>query len=103
MRNSNNAYVGRALWVLAGYFDLLGYPDSWLLQVAGEAARNWNWSLAHEAIATFEHGRRFGEFGELGERALDYLKRIVSNEEVQAYSGVYVELQEEELTEDLPL
>jgi hypothetical protein len=87
--------------VLAGYFDLLGYPDAWLLHIAGEAARNWNWNLAREAIATFVDDRRFGE---LEDRALDYLTRIIWNQEVETYSGEYVELQEvtEEL-EELPL
>ncbi len=101
MRNKH-LYVGRALGVLAEYFDLLGYEDSWLLEIAGEAARARNWGLAREALATFEHGRKFGEFGDLGERALDYIKRMIL-QELDVYSGVYEELQEiEELEEAQP-
>ncbi len=91
----DNVYVGRALGVLAGYFDLLGYDDSWLLEIAGEAARSRSWSLAREALATFEHGRSFGEFGELGERALAHLKRIMSQEQFYVYDVEIEELEEE--------
>jgi hypothetical protein len=96
-------YVGRALAVLAEYFEMLGYDDAWLLQVAGEAARNWNWGLVREAIAAFMQER---EFCGLEHEALEHITRIIANEEAHVYGGVYVELQEaneEEELEELPL
>jgi hypothetical protein len=70
----HNVYIGRALGVVAGYCELLGYEDAWLLELAGEAARVRNWELAREAIATFVNERSFGPIE--GE-ALDYLTRLI--------------------------
>jgi len=69
-----NVYIGRALGVLAGYCEQLGYEDSWLLDIAGEAARVRNWELAREAIATFVNERSFGP---VEGKALDQLGRLV--------------------------
>ena len=101
MRNSH-LYIGQALWVVAEYCDQLGELDSWLLQIAGEAARCRNWKLARLALATFRHDRRLGE---IEERALDYLASLISGEEMKDWvypDHEYVELREE-VTEELPL
>jgi hypothetical protein len=69
-----NVYIGRALGVVAAYCEQLGYEDSWLLDIAGEAARARNWELAREAVATFVNERSFGP---IEGKALDYLTRLI--------------------------
>jgi hypothetical protein len=95
MRNKH-LYIGQALWVIAGYCDLLGELDSWLLQIAGEAARSRNWQLARLAIATFRL-QQDRCLGEIEERALDYLTALVWSEEMknELYNEEIAELHEE--------
>jgi hypothetical protein len=96
MRNETHLYIGQALWVVAEYCDQLGERNSWLLQIAGEAARVRNWKLARLAVATFRYGRQLGE---IEERALDYLVSLIIDEETKGWSysddTEYVELREE--------
>jgi len=103
MQNNTHLYIGQALWVVAEYCDQLGELDSWLLQIAGEAARSRNWKLARLAVATFRHGRQLGE---VEERALDYLVSLIVGEEMKDWAcsdeTEYVELHEE-ATEEVPL
>jgi hypothetical protein len=59
MRHNDVVYMQKLLGVVSGYFSMLGYPDAWLFSVAQVAVRNYNWSLAIDALSAFEHGRNF--------------------------------------------
>jgi hypothetical protein len=59
MRHKDVVYIQKLLGVVAEYYDMLGYPDSWLWTLAQVAVRNYNWHLAIEAQRAFEYERTF--------------------------------------------
>jgi hypothetical protein len=99
MRYNDNVYVGRVAGLLAEYYQARGYPDAWVLGVAEFAVRNWNWSLARQALELFCYER---EFYGMEAEALNYLFKLLTGEEIVSYSEEYVELQELQ-EEELPL
>jgi hypothetical protein len=98
MRYNDHIYVSKVAGLLAEYFHASGYPDAWVLGIAECACRNWNWSLARQALGLFCYER---EFYGMEAEALNYLCKLVEGEEPESYSEEYVEL--EELQEELPL
>jgi len=98
-------YISQALGVLARHAESLGYDDSWLLEVASEAATVRDWELVRGCLATFAWERTFGK---VEEKAIEHLSRLVSDEIIASFSDTtydeYVELQEGvEEVEELPL
>jgi hypothetical protein len=69
-------YTRKALEVLADYCDMVGYDDSWLLQVAAEAVDNGKWELARDAVVLFCSGR---ELITVVKRATDQIIRLSSS------------------------
>ena len=100
MRYNDNVYVSRVAGLLAEYYQTRGYPDAWVLGIAEFAARNWNSSLARQALGVFCHER---EFYGMEAEALNYLFKLLSGEEIVSYSEEYVDLEELKEEEELPL
>jgi hypothetical protein len=94
-------YTRKALEVLADYCDMVGYDDSWLLQVAAEAVDNGKWELARDAVVLFCSGR---ELITVVKRATDQIIRsIVEQVNWQQATSYEIEDLVEEIEEELPL
>jgi hypothetical protein len=94
-------YTRKALEVLADYCDMVGYDDSWLLQVAAEAVDNGKWELARDAVVLFCSGR---ELITVVKRATDQIIRsIVEQVNWQQATSYEIEDLVKEIEEELPL
>jgi hypothetical protein len=91
-------YTRKALEVLADYCDMVGYDDSWLLQVAAEAVDNGKWGLARDAVVLFCSGR---ELITVVKRATDQIIRSIV-EQINWQQATSYEV-EDLVEEELPL
>jgi hypothetical protein len=91
-------YTRKALEVLADYCDMVGYDDSWLLQVAAEAVDNGKWELARDAVVLFCSGR---ELITVVKRATDQIIRSIV-EQINWQQATSYEV-EDLVEEELPL